>query len=152
MPVPDATLSALRWVRDDYRDLVASATQSGLRAGTAGTRWTNRELLFHMWFGQRIARVFIPLLGLFGRLPRPASAAYSRLLTALTRPYGWVNYIAPVGGARLLDPARVQRWMDKDSDWLLAWASRASEDQLNRGMVVPVTWDPYFSAWMTRAD
>lgn len=152
MPVDDATLEALAWTRDDYRDLVMSVDPDELDRPTTGTRWTNRELLFHMWFGQHIARVVVPVLGVFGRLPRPASAAYSRLLTTATRPYDWVNYIGPVGGARLVGLRRAERWMRADTDWLLRWASRASEAELKRGMVVPTSWDPYFSPWMNRVD
>src|SRR5688572_13135590 len=57
------TRAAVCWLRDDYGLLVRTAGPADLRASTLGTRWTNRELLFHMWFGQRIARVILPVAG-----------------------------------------------------------------------------------------
>lgn len=54
---------ALEWVGADFEMLASSAPLGALGAPSKGTRWTNRELLFHMWFVQRIARVFIPMIG-----------------------------------------------------------------------------------------
>ena len=71
-------VSELERVRDDYRRLIAAATPEELLAPTWGTGWTNRELLFHMWFGQHLARVFVPLFGGFGRLPRRVSIGHGR--------------------------------------------------------------------------
>lgn len=142
----------LEWVRDDFAALVGSVTRAELDAPSNSTRWTNRELLFHMWFGQRIARLFIPLMGLFSRLPEPVQRGWARLLTAATGPYSWVNYIGSVGGARLLGLGFARRMMDADTARLLHWAERATERDLARGMHVPTAWDPYFSEVMTRAD
>jgi hypothetical protein len=41
--------------------------------------------------------------------------------------------------------------MIADTQWIIAWAERATPDQLAAGMSVPTSWDPYFSAWMSRA-
>lgn len=137
---------------DDYCAIAAVADRRGLAAPSRGTRWTNGQLLFHMWFGQRIARVFIPVFGLLGRLPRPVSTGYARLLSTLTRPYHWINFIAPVGGARLVSPARAARWMQADTRRLLRWAGSATEEQLALSAPVPVEWDPYFLPEMSRQD
>lgn len=48
--------AGLEWVRDDFDRLVSNANPRLLDAPTSGTRWTNRELLFHMWLGQRIGQ------------------------------------------------------------------------------------------------
>ena len=42
--------------------------------------------------------------------------------------------------------------MARDTKWLVGWADGATEAELARGMSVPPSWDPYFSAWMTRED
>ncbi|MHA6522866.1 hypothetical protein [Tessaracoccus sp. G1721] len=118
MPAADDIVSELERVRDDYSRLIAAATPEELLAPTRGTRWTNRELLFHMWFGQHLARVFIPLFGGFGRLPRGASIGYARVLTAGTRPYNWINWAGPVAGVRVVGLRRAERWMSLDTDWL----------------------------------
>lgn len=85
MGLPPEALGDLEWLSDDFAVLIATASPAELDSPSHGTRWTNRELLFHMWFGQRIARAFIPLMGAFCRLPDPAQRAWARLLTATTR-------------------------------------------------------------------
>lgn len=152
MPMDQRTLTALRWVSDDYRCLTDSARPDELAAPSNGTRWTNAQLLFHMWFGQRIALAFIILFAVLGRLPRPISIGFARLLTALTVPYNWINYAAPLGGARLVGLQRSQRWMSADTYRLLHWAATATDTQLRLRAAVPPDWDPYFQPWMTRAD
>jgi len=49
------TRAALEWILTDFDRLVAAADADQLDAPSNGTRWTNRQLLFHMWFGQRNA-------------------------------------------------------------------------------------------------
>ncbi|MEO3936721.1 hypothetical protein V3N99_08165 [Dermatophilaceae bacterium Soc4.6] len=77
---------ALEWVGADFEMLASSAPLGALGAPSKGTRWTNRELLFHMWFVQRIARVFIPMIGGFSRLPPPVGKRYAQLLAAMSSP------------------------------------------------------------------
>lgn len=150
--VEEQCLRDLAWIRDDFDRLVAGATSADLDRASDGTRWTNRELLFHMWFGQRITRAVIVLMGLTSRLPWHLDAAFARLLAAATAPYNWINYAGAVGGARTVGLRRARRWMNADTDWILRWAVRASEREVHRGMTVPVAWDPYFASWMSRAD
>jgi hypothetical protein len=144
--------SALEWVSADFELLTTGVPGDVPDAPSDGTRWTNRELLFHMWFGQRIARVFIPLVGGFSRLPPPVSRGYARLLAELSRPYEWVNYAGAVAGARVGGLARARRWMAGDTAAILRWADASSDADLARGMSVPAAWDPYFSPWMSRRD
>lgn len=150
--IDDQCLRELAWIRDDFEMLVGPAAPADLDKASMGTRWTNRELLFHMWFGQRITRAVILLMSVTSRLPRGVGTAFARVLTAATTPYNWINYMGAVGGARTVGLRRAQRWMNADTDWLLQWAASASEADVNRGMVVPTTWDPYFAPWMSRAD
>ncbi|HVT78196.1 MAG TPA: DinB family protein, partial [Acidimicrobiales bacterium] len=42
--------------RAEFSALVAESTPADLRRPSNGTRWTNRELLFHMVFGYLITR------------------------------------------------------------------------------------------------
>lgn len=146
------TRAELEWLREDFDRLIAGAADARLDARTIGTRWTNREMLFHLWFGQRIARVFIPLIGGFSRLPPGASRAWARLLAAAGRPYGWINYAASAAGGRVVPLRLIQGWMRRDTSWLIGWADGATPAELGRGMSVPENWDPYFQPWMNRAD
>lgn len=150
--VDDQCLRDVAWIRDDFDQLVAGAAPADLDRASDGTRWTNRELLFHMWFGQRITRAIIVLMGLTSRLPRRFDAAFAWVLRAATTPYNWTNYVGAVGGARVVGLRRARRWMRADTDWILRWATRASQRDVSRGMAVPVAWDPYFAPWMSRAD
>jgi hypothetical protein len=127
----------LEWVRDDFDHLVSNVATGDLDAPTNGTKWTNRGLLFHLWFGQRIARSFIPLIGGFSRLPPGASRAWARLLAGVTKPYEWVNYIASAAGGRLVPIQVTRAWMRRDTDALIRWAEQASPADLARGMSVP---------------
>ena len=144
--------SALVWVSADFDMLTTGVSLDALNAPSNGTRWTNRELLFHMWFGQRIIRVFLPMIGGFSQLPSPVSRRYAQLLTAMSRPYEWINYAGSVAGARVGGLARAQRWMAYDTAAMMRWADAASDEDLARGMSVPAGWDPYFTPWMSRRD
>lgn len=150
--IDDTCLRELAWIRDDFEMLVDRAAPAELDQASNGTRWTNRELLFHMWFGHRIARAVVVLMGVTSRLPRGIGTAFARALTTATTPYNWINYIGAVGGARTVGLHRAERWMKADTDWLLRWAASASTRDVKRGMAVPAAWDPYFAPWMTRAD
>ncbi|GHD85986.1 hypothetical protein GCM10007061_10290 [Kocuria marina] len=68
----------LERVRADFHALVAAATPADLRRPSSGTRWTNGQLLFHMFFGYLIVRRLLPLVRLMGRLPEPVSRAFAR--------------------------------------------------------------------------
>ena len=48
--------------RRDFHELLARADAAALRAPSDGTRWTNRQLLFHMLFGYLIVRALRPLV------------------------------------------------------------------------------------------
>jgi len=50
--------------RATFRRLVSEATPSMLRRPSDGTRWDNRELLFHMFLGYQVVRTLLPLVRL----------------------------------------------------------------------------------------
>ena len=56
--------------RLDFHELVKRASAEDLRRRTTGTRWTNRQLLFHMVFSYLIVRSLMPLVHALGRLGR----------------------------------------------------------------------------------
>jgi hypothetical protein len=139
-------------VRADFHRLLDSATLQDLRAATAGTKWSNDELLFHMLFGYLLVHNLLIMVRVFARLPRPVSKIFSATLNAATRPFHVVNYLGPVGGARVVSPARMGRLMDWVVPRLQSSVLRAGEERLNRGMHFPVDWDPYFDDYMTLRD
>jgi hypothetical protein len=63
----------LERVTADFHRLLDSATGAELGMPTNGTKWTNKQLLFHMLFGFIVVRALLPLVKGFGRLPPAAS-------------------------------------------------------------------------------
>lgn len=151
-PDSDPVKADLLWIAEDFRNIVSSARSGELDMPSNGTRWTNRQLLFHMALGQNIALAGIPLLGLFSRLPPPASRYWSKLLDSCARPYNWVNWAGSAAGGQVLKPERMRGMMDRTTRITVAWYDHADNKALGRGMTMPICWDPYFLPWMSRRD
>ncbi|MGW1616637.1 DinB family protein [Streptomyces sp. NPDC002285] len=142
----------LEHARRAFHQLLDDASEDDLRRPTDGTRWTNGQLLFHMLFGYILMRPLLILMRIFGRLPRGASRAFARVLDAGTRPFDTVNYLGPLGGARVLG----RRGMGAAFDRVIAYLHRRldaeREADLSLGMHYPTRWDPFFQDAMTFAD
>ena len=100
----------LRRAQTDFHQLVARATPQDLRRRSDGTRWSNRQLLWHMVFGYLIVRTLMPLVHLLGRLG--LSRRFAATLNALHRPFHLINYAGSAGGGLLLPPRRMAAIMD----------------------------------------
>jgi len=142
----------LERARGSFHELLGGASRADLRRASAGTRWTNRQLLFHMLLGFLILRALLRLVRWFDRLPDGVSAGYARLLNAGTVPFDAVNFAGSwLGGAVL-----PRRWMLRLFDRTVAALHRRldaeTEDELARGMHYPTRWDPFFQDYMTLAD
>ena len=140
----------LERARTTFHELLAQATAPDLRRKSAGTRWNNRQLLFHMLLGFLIVRALLGLVRGFSRLPRGASRVFARMLNAVTRPFDVVNYLGSWLGGTFLS----RRGMDVLCDRTIAALHRRldRERDLARGMHYPTRWDPFFSDFMTLAD
>jgi hypothetical protein len=136
----------------DFRTLVLSASDADLRRRSDGTRWTNRQLLFHMLFGYQVVFVLRPLVWFFAHSPRVLSSGFARCLNAMTRPFHVVNYLGSLGGGRLLGRRGMVCVFDRITGWLQASVRRADDRALGRGMHFPTGWDPYFTDYMTFLD
>jgi len=138
--------------RVTFRALAEGATPAGLRRRSAGTRWTNRQLLFHMVFGYLVVRALLPLVRVFGRLPISYSRRFSGVLHAVRRPYNLVNYLGSCGGGLLLSLPAVVRLMDQTTRGLQRRLERETPQTLALTMAFPTSWDPYFTETMTVLD
>ena len=87
-----------------FRQLLEVATSADLHRRSAGTRWTNQQLLFHMVLGYLVVFRLLPLVHLFGRLPDGAGRRFAAILNATTRPFHVINYLGSVGGGAVLPP------------------------------------------------
>ena len=142
----------LERVTADFHRLLDSATPAELRAATNGTKWTNKQLLFHMLFGFILVRVLLPLVRGFGRLPPGVSRAFAAILNAATRPFHVVNYLSALPGGTVLGSRAMGRVMDRTIEGLRGGLAQESEHMLALAMHFPVGWDPYFKDVMTVAD
>ena len=138
--------------RLDFRRLVADATPAGLRRPSAGTGWTNQQLLFHMLFGYLIVRALLVLARVFGLLPDRASKAFARLLDSARRPFDLINYLGSCAGARIIPPSRMAPALDH-----VIAAPRQAPATGNRlrpapRHALPHHLDPFFTGYMTLAD
>ncbi|TCN36727.1 DinB family protein [Kribbella orskensis] len=142
----------LEQTRLTFRQLVEQADEEQFRRPSNGTRWNNRQLLFHMLLGYLILRALLMLVRIFGRLPRGASHAYARLLNAGTRPFDAVNFLGSYLGGNTLSSARMVLMFDHVIDKLHRRLDAETDVDLARGMHYPTRWDPFFKDYMTLAD
>ena len=56
-----AVAAEMEQARRDFRELLTRADSAGLRRQSDGTRWTNQQLLFHMFFGYLVVRVALSI-------------------------------------------------------------------------------------------
>jgi hypothetical protein len=147
-----AILDELDQARRSFRSLVTTASVEDLRRPSSGTRWTNRELLFHMLFGYLLMPALLLLARVFGHLPPRVSRPFARLLNAGTVPFNFVNYAGSWIGGRLLRPVTMVRTFDRVTTRLGQRLLRESGGSLARGMHYPARWDPFFKDFMTVAD
>jgi hypothetical protein len=137
-------------VRADFHHLVDTATAEGLRSRSNGTRWSNRQLLFHMVFGYLIVRTLLPLVHALGRLGH--SHAFAATLNAGRRPFHLINYLGSCGGGQLLTTRTQAVLLDRTIDALQRRLAAETEASLALAMHFPTAWDPYFTPTMSVLD
>jgi len=143
---------ALDDARDEFHRLLDTADGTELRRRSKGTRWTNKQLLFHMLLGFLILRALALLIHLFDRLPDGAGRVFARLLNAATRPFDAVNYLGSRLGGNALSNRRMGIMFDDVVAKLHRRIDTATDSDLARAMPYPTRWDPFFTDHMTLAD
>lgn len=142
----------LERTRADFRGLVEGADRDDLRRPSDGTRWNNRQLLFHMLLGYLIVRALLRLVRLFGRLPPAVGRGYARILNAGTRPFDIANFLGSWAAGHTVGPQRMISMFDHTVAKLHRRLDAESDADLVRGMHYPDRWDPFFDDYMTLAD
>lgn len=147
-----AVHSELDGARTAFHELLNGASDEDLRRRSAGTRWSNKQLLFHMLLGYLIIRALRNLVVLFSRLPEPVGRNYARLLNAATKPFDEVNF----AGAWLAGHVLPRRVLLSMFDHVVAALHRRLDNEsdatLARSMHYPTRWDPFFREVMTLAE
>jgi hypothetical protein len=138
--------------RIDFKDLVGQATPAHLGRGSNGTRWTNRQLLFHMLFGYLIVRTLLPLVHAFGHRPDSWSRRFAAILNAGQRPFHLINYLGSRGGGQALPTSAVIKLMERTIHSMHRKLDGESEKSMALTMHFPTAWDPYFQDTMSVLD
>jgi hypothetical protein len=138
--------------RATFRALLGEATDEELRRRSSGTRWNNRQLLFHMLLGFLIMRALLALARIVARLPDGAGRGWARLLNAGTKPFDAVNFVGSWVGGTLLPRGAMVVLCDRTVAALHRRLDREDESSLAKGMPYPTRWDPFFREFMTVAD
>lgn len=156
MVPPDKDVHAihaeLERARTEFYELVEAATPADLARQSRGTRWSNRELLFHMLFGYLITRNLHIIVKIVSRLPDRAQQTFAAALDAAGRPFHHINYWGSRAGGRILTPAQMAGWMDRVIGSLHHHLEREGSTSLQRSMAFPTGWDPYFTERMSLAE
>ena len=140
----------MRRAQADFHGLVGRATAHDLARRSDGTRWTNRQLLFHMVLGYGVVRTLLPLVHGLGRLGH--SRGFAATLNAGRRPFHVINYLGSWGGGRLLTMRIVVALFDRTIDALHRGLDAETASSLDLSMHFPTDWDPYFTPVMTVLD
>lgn len=140
----------IRRAQADFHQLTARATPDDLRRMTDGTRWTNRQLLFHMVLGYGVVRILLPLVRTLGRLGH--SRGFAATLNAGRRPFHWINYVGPCIAALLLPPRAITALLDRTLSSLRRRLALETDRSLALSMHMPTDWDPYFTPTMSVLD
>ena len=140
----------LRRAQAEFHQLITSASPDDLRRPTDGTRWTNRQLLFHIVLGYGVVRTLLPLVRALGRLGH--SRGFAATLNAGRRPFHWINYVGPCVAARLLTPRAIATLLDRTIGALRHRLAAETERSLALSMHMPTDWDPYFMPTMSVFD
>jgi hypothetical protein len=134
----------------EVRELINKATPQELRRRSDGTRWTNRQLLFHMVFGYLIVRTLLPLVHVLGRLG--LSRGFAATLNASRRPFHVINYLGSCGGGQVLTTGAMAALLDRTIRVLERKLAAESGSSLALTMHFPTAWDPYFKPTMSVLD
>ena len=140
----------LRQAQNDFHQLVAGATPQDLHRRSDGTRWTNRQLLWHMVFGYLIGRTLMPPVHMHGRLGW--SRRFAAILNALYRPFHLINYAGSAGAGLLQPPRGTAAIMDATINALDRRLAAETPASLALTMHFPTRWDPYFRDSMSVLD
>jgi hypothetical protein len=138
--------------RREFHGLVERASPADLRRPSNGTRWNNRQLLFHLLLGYLIIRALLRLARVFGRLPAGIGRRFAQILNAGTKPFDVVNFLGSYAAGNTVSPERMVVMFDHVIDKLHRRLDAEMEADLELGMYYPTRWDPFFKEFMTLPD
>jgi DinB superfamily len=147
---PTSISNEMRSARADFHQLISGASARDLRRRSNGTRWTNRQLLYHMVFGYVIVRTLLPLVHALGWLGH--SRGFAATLNMARRPFHLINYLGSCVGGQILGTRTVSALLDRTIEALQRDLAAETDASLARSMHFPTAWDPYFRPTMSVLD
>ena len=111
----NAIVEELGRVQADFHQLAATTTPEELHRRSNGTRWSNRQLLFHMVFGH-VVRTLLPLVHALG--PSRTQQRVRCHPQRRRRPFHLINYLGSCGGGQLLTTRAQAALLDRTIDAL----------------------------------
>ncbi|MBF6468692.1 DinB family protein [Nocardia beijingensis] len=153
-PVTDRSVLAadLERARADFHTLLSMAGEDDWGKASAGTRWSNEQLLFHMLFGYMVVRRLLIVARVMSRLPEGVGRWFAVVLNAATAPFDVINYYGSCWAARVYNRRRMGAELDRVIGSLQHALTHEPDTAFRRGMHYPTRWDPYFADYMTLAD
>ena len=130
---------------------LAAAPPEAFRRRSAGTRWSNEELLYHMVFGYIVVLALLPLVRIFGRLP----ISVNRGFADCSMPERRHSTSSTTGGPEeepVFNRRRMAAKLRRLTSALEQRLHRETDLGLGRRMYFPTRWDPFFKETMTLAD
>ena len=140
----------MRRAQAEFQKLISRASVHDLRRRSNGTRWTNRQLLFHMVFGYLVVRTLLPLVHALGRLGH--SRGFAATLNAGRRPFHLINYLGSCGGGQVLTTSAMAALFERTIQALQRSLAAETAQSLARTMYFPTAWDPYSKPTMSVLD
>jgi hypothetical protein len=140
----------MRRAKADFHEIIEGASSEDLRRRSDGTRWTNRQLLFHIVLGYAVVRTLLPLVHALGRFGH--SRGFAAVLNAARRPFHLINYLGSCAGGQILSTRAMVALLDRMIDVLQRDLAEESDAELVLAMHFPVAWDPYFRPTMSVLD
>jgi hypothetical protein len=138
--------------RTSFHELLDGASVADLRRRSDGTRWNNKQLLFHMLLGYLIVRALRGLVVTVDRLPANTNRRFAQVLNAVTVPFDAVNYAGAWLAGSVLPRRTLNTLFDRTITALHRRLDGETDANLSRTMHFPTRWDPFFHDTMTLAD
>lgn len=144
--------SELDATRAGFHALLDEITPENLARRSHNPGWTNGEVLFHITLGFILIPVLVPILRVFGRLPRRYSKTFAAVLNSGTRPFNAINGLGPRIGTKLLSGRRLGDQYDRSHRAILRIVDSLPDREWSRGMYYPTRWEPLFADYMLLED
>lgn len=138
--------------RASFHELLDGASDADLRRPSDGTRWNNKQLLFHMLLGYLIVPALRRVVVTFDRLPPAVGRRFAQALNAVTVPFDAVNYAGAWLAGSVLPRRALNMLFDRVIVSLHQRLDAETDDNLARSMRFPTRWDPFFRDQMTLAE